>query len=530
MKKVCVFLFFEKYIIEKKNGMIKIFADKFIKREYRLKYLICSVISGILLALSFEKFNYFFLVWAAFIPLLACIDNQNLWRSALYGFIAGFTYSLISLNWMLPFLLINTHSARDSIILSLFLWIYTSLYFSIWAFSVNFVKNYINKLLLMFFSCGLWICLEFARNYILSGFPVNLLGYSQSYFTPVIQMADIAGVYGVSFVIIFINMMLYFWIKTKEKKYFISSIVIFSVIFFYGFARMRQFDAQYGKKITIGVVQPDIKQHKKWNAGYKKEILDKLKKTAGYFEDKKVDIIVYPETVLPGKIQTDEKIRELIKNISIYADLNLVGGKYYEYLKVYNSVFLIDKNGNLLDKYIKNHLVIFGEYIPFNGLLNNLFKRFDLFDDFTKGEKLQVFKFDKYTLGINICSENFYPYLSRQLVLKGADILTTHSNDSWCDGLFYPYQHFVMNIFRAAENRKNIIVVSNTGISGVLDCCGRIIKKTKNEEEICFTSEVYTNNYITAYDKTGDIIVYLSLFFACGILIFAVFSKIKKRI
>jgi apolipoprotein N-acyltransferase len=87
-----------------------------------------------------------------------------------------------------------------------------------------------------------------------------------------------------------------------------------------------------------------------------------------------------------------------------------------------------------------------------------------------------------------------------------------------------------MNVFRAAENRKNIIVVSNTGISGVIDCCGRIIKKTKNEEEICFTSEVYTNIYITSYDRTGDIIVYLSLFFACGILIFVIFSKIKKRI
>lgn len=510
--------------------MIKNIIYQWIIREYKLKYLVFSVLSGILLALSFQKFNFFILAWVAFIPLIHCVCKKNSFHSLLYGFITGLTYSLISVHWMFSFLLENTKSFRDSFIISIILWVYMACYFSIWGFLLSLSKQHINKILLAFFACSIWICLEFLRNYILSGFPLNLLGYSQASFFQIIQIVDITGVYGISFVIMLVNIMLYFWLKYQNKKYLIYSILIIFSLLIYGFIRTHQFNTEYGEKITVGVVQPNIKQYKKWRTHYKISILNVLSKKAKYFEDKKVDMILYPETVLPGKIQNDEMIQKLIKDISAYTKLSLIGGKYHDNIQVYNSIFLVNRQGDIINTYKKNHLVIFGEYIPFKGLLNNLFSKFDLFDDFTRGTELQVFKFDNYILGINICSENFYPYLSRQLVLKGAQILTTHSNDSWCDGLFYPNQHFIMNVFRAVENRKSLIVAANTGISGVIDSRGKIIKKTKNEEQICFTANVYTNNYITIYDKIGDILVYICLFFTLIILVFVVFIKAKRQI
>ena len=153
----------------------------------------------------------------------------------------------------------------------------------------------------------------------------------------------------------------------------------------------------------------------------------------------------------------------------------------------------------------------------------------NLTDNFSKEYALKVFNFDKYRIGINICSENYYPYLSRELVLKGATLLTTHSNDAWCDGLSYPYQHFVLNIFRAIENRKYLVVSANTGISGVIAPTGTIIKQTKNKEHVCFEEKVYTNKYITVYDRIGDLFVLVCALYILSIFIFLVQGYIKKR-
>ena len=104
--------------------MIKNMINKFIVREYKFKYLIFSIISGILLALSFQKFNLFIFAWIAFIPLIYCVYKNNLKYSALYGFVAGTVYALIAFNWMFLFLLTNTKSIKAALIVSVIFWFY----------------------------------------------------------------------------------------------------------------------------------------------------------------------------------------------------------------------------------------------------------------------------------------------------------------------------------------------------------------------------------------------------------------------
>lgn len=510
--------------------MIKNVINYFIIKEYKFKYLIFSIISGILLALSFQKFNLFFLAWIAFIPLIYCIYKNNLRYSVLYGTVTGITYSLIAFNWMFSFLLMNTKSFEATLIASLIFWLYQTVYFILWVFFFEVAKKN-NSITSVFYVSSLWMILEYIKNYFLSGFPVNLLGYSQSSFTQIIQLADVFGVYGISFLIILINMLLFYWLYNGKKKYLIFSFVIFMSVLFYGFLRINQISNINDKDaIKIGIVQPNIEQQKKWNKNLKDEIINTIYNTAKYFKDKSCDIIVYPETLLPRSLEQTEEIQILVKNISNYAFLSLIGGKSIENNNLYNSVFLISKEGNIIDKYKKKHLALFGEYIPFENFLVKLLEKVNLTDNYTKEIDLRVFEFDKYTLGINICSEVYYPYLSRELVSKGATLLTTHSNIAWCDGLSYPYQHFVLNIFRAIENRKYLIVAANTGISGVIAPTGKVIKQTKNQEQICFEEMVYTNNYITIYDKIGDFFVYLCITYI-GIFLLCVllFRKTKNR-
>ena len=504
-------------------------TDNIILKEYKFKYLIFSIISGILLGLSFQKFNLFFLAWISFIPLIYCIYKNNLKYSILYGSITGITFSLIAFNWMFLFLLTNTNSFKAALITAIMFWLYQTIYFVIWSMFFNIIKK--NKIIIIaVFIAGLWIVLEYIKNYFLSGFPINLLGYSQSSFTQIIQVADIVGVYGVSFVIILINFLLFCWLYNRNKKYLICSIIIFISLLCYGFIKINQISKIADEnEIKIGVVQPNIEQYKKWDEKRKNEISNRLFLCSQEFKHFDIDILLYPETVLPGKLLLEEPIQILTRKISNYAKISLIGGKYYENSKIYNSIFIIGNNGNIIDKYKKKHLVLFGEYVPFKNFLVDLLKKVNMSDNFNKANNIEVYNFDKYTLGINICSENYYPYLSRELVLKGATLLTTHSNDAWCDGLSYPYQHFVLNAFRAIENRKYLIVASNTGISGVITPTGKVIKQTKNQEQVCFEETVYTNKYLTVYDKIGDLFVYLCMtYIVLVLLIYGIFRTRKN--
>ena len=301
-------------------------------------------------------------------------------------------------------------------------------------------------------------------------------------------------------------------------------------LFGYGKLRISQFNnIKYDAELKVGVVQPNIAQKRKNSEEYKKQIIKILSAGAAYFENSKLDILLYPETVLPKKLQKDVRARRLVKIISMYSNITLIGGKFDEGRRTFNTIFVLNNSGKNIHRYKKKHLVLFGEYVPFEGFLSELFKRIDLSDSLNRSEDLEVCDTEKCVLGINICSENYYPYLSRELVLKGATVLTTHANDAWCDGLSYPYQHFAMNIFRAIENRKYLIVCANTGISGVIAPTGTIIKQTKNKEHVCFEEKVYTNKYITVYDRIGDLFVLVCALYILSIFIFLVQGYIKKR-
>lgn len=507
--------------------MIKNIINKFIIKEYKFKYLIFSIISGILLALSFQKFDLFFLAWIAFVPLIYCIYKNGLKYSALYGFITGMVSSLIAFNWMFLFLLKNTNSFVDSFIVSIIVWVGLSLFFLAWALCLKFVKK-INITLFILFASALWVSLEYIRNYFFGSFPVNLVGYSQSSFAQIIQFSDVFGVYSISFVIIFVNFLIFYWLYNKNKKFLIFAVLLFSLLLGYGLIRINQISKTENKnEIKIGVVQPNIEQKDKFKKQYIRRNLDRLEQMGRSFEGKNVDILLYPETVLPRNKDGNQNVRNFINEISKLSKYVLIGSLDVENYKVYNSIFVISENGEVIDKYKKKHLILFGEYIPFQGFLEKLFSKFITDNNLTKEIELKVFKLDKCILGINICSENYYPYLSRELVLKGATLLTTHSNDAWCDGLSYPYQHFIMNIFRAIENRKYLIVAANTGVSSVISPTGKIIKQTKNQEQTVFEGVVYANNYITVYDRIGDLFVYMCIIYV--FYIFLIYGLLKKE-
>ncbi|MFA7074459.1 MAG: apolipoprotein N-acyltransferase, partial [Endomicrobiaceae bacterium] len=487
---------------------------------FRIKYFFLSILSGLLIAMSFPKINAFYLAWIAFIPLIYCSLRNCVRNSLIYGFISGMVCYVFSLYWIFSVLQFNTDSFFQSIIASFFLWAYLSLYVSLWSGFVSFSRRHFHPVLSSIFSASCWVSLEFIRTYFLTGFGWNIIGYSQSSFTHIIQIADIFGVYGLSFIIIFINMLLYYWLlNSGHKRYLFLAVAVFCATIFYGSFRINKYFHTYGEQISIGVVQPNIDQYKKWNDSYVDYILRTLSGNAVFFKDQKIDLMVYPETALPGYLQNDLKLQNIVKNIASFSKLTLIGSPGFYNDLIYNSIFAVKQDGTILNAHNKNHLVVFGEYIPFRKLLAKYFGVLNSLGDFSKGEAMQIFRYNHLAVGATICSENFFPDLSRKLVVNGSKILTNHTNDAWFFDSFAPYQHFVMNIFRAVENRKNVIVSANTGISAVIDASGNVVTKTKVNENISFIGNAYQNEDMTIYDRFGDVFAYMCSLFALFIII-----------
>ncbi len=508
--------------------MLRNIVSKFIVNEYKIKYLIFSIISGIFLALSFQKFNFFFLAWVAFVPLIYCIYKNDLKYSLLYGFITGIFFNVISTYWIFLFLLSNTNRFFSSLIVSLILWTYLSLYFVVWSVFVNKIKK-CNSVFVITISAALFTVFDYIKSYLFSGFQTNLLGYSQASFSPLIQICDISGVYFISFLVVVVNMLLYYYLLLKNKKFILQIFLLFFILLCYGSYRIKQFNIDYGNKISVGIVQTVAYKEKK--VYYQKSIVNKIEENIRTLKDEHLDLTLYPETLILGNIQKDEILKDLMNEISSFSDISLVGGTFVDRGKDYNSIFLISKDGHIFDIYKKKHLVVFGEYLPFRkGLLFRFLSSLNRFGERTKEIELKVFNIGKYTIGISICSENFYSYLPRELVLKGANILTNHTNNSWFKDSSLIKQHFTMNIFRAIENRKNVLISTNCGISGIIDCKGKVVIKTKENFDGNFTGKSYTNSYVTIYDKIGDMFVYLCMVYIVVIfLYFLVLWKNKQN-
>lgn len=490
-------------------------------KKFRLKYFFLAILSGFLVAISFPKINAFYLVWIAFIPVIYTSLRNCVRNSLVYGFVFGFTCYIVSLFWMFPFLKYNTNIIQ-ALIASFLLWSYLALYFSLWMGMLSFSRRHFHPIISSLYAASSWVMLEYIRTYLLTGFGWNLLGYTQADFLYIIQFADITGVYGISFLIVFINMLLYYWLNdSKRKKFFIYVIGLVLCLCIYGYIKINQYSNPYGEKLTVGVIQPNIDQYKKWDEKYANEILDVIKENANKFQDKNLDLAVYPETVLPGYLQYEGNIIDLVSEISVHAKINLFGGPSYDDKGIYNSIFAITDKTKLLEKHDKNHLVLFGEFIPCRNLLSKYFGILNSLGDFSKGKYMNVLKYDNIVVGTTICSENFFPGLSRRFILNGAKILTNHTNDAWFFDSYAPYQHFVMNIFRAIENRKNVIVSANTGLSAIIDSAGNIINKTNINEEVSFIGEAYQNNIVTIYDQIGNMFSYVCMFFTIFIIVAA---------
>ncbi|MFH1621736.1 MAG: apolipoprotein N-acyltransferase [Candidatus Omnitrophota bacterium] len=499
-------------------------------------FFLC-ILSSLLLLLSFPKFNLEFLAWFSFIPLLFAIENKTKRAAFWLSYSCGFVFFISILYWLVHVTLIGL------IILS----IYLAFYFAFFGyFFVGFRRRLpkFNFLIIIFLS-SIWVILEYLRSQLLSGFPWALLGYSQYLNIGLIQIVDITGSFGISFLIVFVNLYLFEIIKSISSKEFKLAVrillilfLIFAVIYSYGSYAINKYSDISKTVIKVSLLQGNIPQEAKWESVFRTKIKQIYFDLTQETVKDNPDLIIWPETAYPDYFSSEDRIayNTLIQLARKAQRPILFGAVLEQQNKYFNSAVLIPADLSRPIFYKKIHLVPFGEYLPLRQYLPFM-EKFVPIEDFDAGKEFVVFKTknsqrETVSFGALICFEDIIFELARQLRLNGADFLVNITNDAWFKDTSSPYQHMQASVFRALENRVYVLRSANTGITCIIDNCGRIVNrvKDKNNKDTFvkgfISGEVKKQDTLSIYSRFGDILI-----LACAIYIlwFALFPA-KKQI
>ena len=311
-------------------------------------------------------------------------------------------------------------------------------------------------------------------------------------------------------------------IKERTLKGAATSFLLILICLVFGFYKLKNIGTSEHQNIrTVSILQGNIDQYKKWDEKYEQEILDTYTELATRPSSLAPDLIVWPESSVPGFLKNDKKLYNWISDIAQKTKTqHLVASNDYKNGKLYNSAFLVTSDGKITGEYSKNHLVPFGEYMPLRNFLSKFIKVVNEIGEFSPGEKQNVVNSTDGKLGINICFEAIFPNEVRKSVKNGAEILVNLTNDAWYLKTSAPYQHFTMNVFRAVENRRFVVRAANTGVSGFIDPSGRIQSKTEIFTTTVLTDKIQPLQELTFYTKFGDIFAYLCIIISIILLTF----------
>jgi apolipoprotein N-acyltransferase len=512
--------------------------DDSLKNTYLFSYrLFFAALSGILLFLSFPKYGSGLIAWIALIPLFWALKETKTIRQALIlGFITGIIGNIGIIYWI-TFVVVNYGYLPIylGITLMLLLAAYLSLYIAIFAGCIIFFRK---KIALYIIAPVLWICLEYCKSYFITGFPWENLGYSQYLYINLIQIADIVGVYGISFVIVLANATLVEVIEARSKQAFIALSVVALIIvtiFVYGISRTKQVDSYLANASAIEVllVQGNIDQSIKWEESYQKETVRIYEQLSMKNAPAKTGLIIWPETAVPFNYQDKSDLQRRVKDTAIKTNNWFIfGSTSYVQQKherdYYNSAYLLAPDGEIKGKYNKVHLVPYGEYVPLRDVFPFIRKLTAGMGDFTVGTGYYPLVMDDKRIGILICYEAILPYAARMYKNAGAGLLINITNDAWFGATSAPYQHLSMAVFRAVETKMFLVRAANTGISGIVNPKGEIISQSR-----IFESAVVKGNakfvYIkTIYARFGDILVFICFGFVLIFILWIVSGRMKN--
>ena len=483
------------------------------------------IISAFLTGLAHQPLQLGWLAWFALLPLIFVLNRiTELRHFIITGFIWGFTYHLTVIFW-----LANNIGTTPLIGFISMLSAVSFLTLNIVAVSIltGILKKGYPKMWFWFFPL-VWTSMEYLRSNGTVGFPWMSLANTQLDFLTLAQNAEITGIYGISFWVVFINILLFNWLVRPYPENSFGAISIFILPWLTGLWLTPHVQTDSASTLEVAVVQPNIHQSQKWKPGGVRENIASLLYDSRPAIEQNVDLVVWPESststyILQGNDFYLKWIQGELQNSKLISGIPYYSGKNTE-RKYYNSAVLIQAD-SVKDIYHKLQLVPMAEYIPLSDYFTSL-KKLNLGQsNFTHGTNYTIMDVNKIKCAVMICFESIFPSLSRQFVQQGAEVLLFLVNDGWYENPPQPQQHAKQAVYRAIENRRPVIRCTNTGISMVIDAGGNISHALPLNEKGMIQTTIKPQNISTFYTRHGDIFAKLNVISSLLIIVGGMIRK-----
>ena len=485
----------------------------------RLQQSALAAASGVLLALAFPKADVGLLAWVAFVPLLWVIRECPPRRAFLYGWISGLGFYLCTVYWVVH--TIGFYSNIPPVLAVgplLLMCAILALYTGAFAAGLRFYQQGRDSIVLL--GPLLWVGLEWLRSFFFIGFTWASLGYSQHNFLNLIQGAEVTGVYGISAVVIFVNLVVFTVVqkRTLGRGLLLCTAVLLVVgLSGWGAWRRTQLRAlPIAHHLRVGLIQGNVEQDKKWNPEFQEATIARYEQLTRAVAAQGVDLVVWPETAVPFFFQSDvpyqERLLNLVREIKTPLLFGSVGwrAKGLTNVTLFNRAYLVSANAEVLGFYDKMQLVPFGEYVPFHdNVLFFLDKLVEGIGDFAAGTTPTVLSLPQEKFAVLICYEGIFPHLARRFVSQGADFLVNITNDAWFGRSSAPYLHLLMEAMRAVENRVPVVRAANTGFSAVVEWDGQVRAQTALYETAVLVEEITWPHVTSFYTAHGDLFAHV---------------------
>jgi apolipoprotein N-acyltransferase len=491
--------------------------------------LLLPVLTGFMITAAFPPANLGFLAWIAYIPLVAYLFKVT---TRLRAFLGGFVAAAISLSMLLRWIpAVLTHYGGLSAILA---WTAFSCLVAVLAcypalacaLAKHLARRGGTAYHLLF--PAIWVLSEYAWSISpFGGLPWTLAGYSQSGYLGLIQIADVAGIFGVSFLLLSTATAIV-WAVVHAGKWkwkfapVIAAGILIAASAGYGDCCLQKWGVVQGS-FRVAMLQGNL-SYDDSESILSEKYLKGYSRMAETLSPGDADLLILPESPTPAFFQYDESYKAVLAQLAERRPMGLVfnnirtagsaGDSRY-----FNSAYFMDSSGKITGTYDKIHLVPFGEYLPplkILGLAGPITKDVSAF---SPGDSYQVQKLGEHPVSAVICFEAVFPDFVRRFVQKGSRLIINLTNDAWYGRSSAPYQHFAIARVRAVENRRFLLRATNSGISAVVEPTGRIQSSTDLLETAVCRGRFSFVAEETLYTRYGDFFVFLCAIILCVCLI-----------
>ena len=496
-----------------------------------LAEFLVAAASALLLVLSFPNFDLWPLAWIGLTPLILVSAECE---KPLRAFVAGWWWGVIFFYgscWWLTYPMVHYGHITPWLAYPLLL-----LPVALVAVFPALFCAFVNRLVMRFghgaiLSAPLvWVSLELAR-YTVTGQVWNAIGYSQSFHPFLIQSARWGGVYAVGSLLITSNALIAFALLSKGVlRLFASAIILSMVLFILGLSNFETglpAISSGGPANRIVAVQPNVPMDELNDAASMNELLNRHLRLSADGLKKNSDsptmptLVIWPESPMNFAYSRDSRLQRLLAEFTQSHQVSLLlnslepataGGEY-------NSAILINEQGQKEAQYDKIRLMPFGEYVPLPRWLPGASSVRGIVGEFIPGSSYTLMPLGDLRAGVFICIEAAHPGIARTFTNQGADVLINISNDGYLGPTAVMRQHLANAVFRAVENNRPVLRVTNSGISASIDSDGRVMSSTASfQPNVQVWYATRGTKVTTFYSRHADLFAYACALITLGFI------------